>query len=73
MHIVKLEHNDDAALDPADPQLLMRGSLMLDGRHEAGCWEARRDGTWAAHLRCTPGWIVAPSRATLIERLACGA
>ena len=72
MHIVKLEHNDNATLDPADPQLPMHGSLMLDG-HEAGCWEARRDGTWAAHLRRTPGWIVMASRAALIERLARGA
>ncbi len=69
MHDVRLEHNDDATLDPADPQLLMRGSLIIDG-HEAGCWEARRDGTWAAHLRRTQGWIVEASKRTLIERLA---
>jgi hypothetical protein len=69
MHDVKLEHNDDTALDPSDPQLRMRGSLIIDG-HEAGCWEARRDGTWAAHMRHTPGWIVQPSRIALIEQLA---
>ncbi|MEZ2353324.1 hypothetical protein [Caballeronia sp. RCC_10] len=69
MHDVKLEHNDDMALDPADPALVMRGSLFIDG-HEAGCWEARRDGTWTAHLRHERGWIVEPSRAALVERLA---
>lgn len=72
MHDVRLAHNDDTALDPADPTLVMRGSLFIDG-HEAGCWEARRDGTWTAHLRHSQGWIVEPSRAALIERLACGA
>ena len=50
MHTVKLEHNDDEVLDPADPQLVVRGSLFIDG-HDAGCWEERRDGTWAAHVR----------------------
>ena len=30
MHDVQLEHNDDMALDPADPALLMRGSLFID-------------------------------------------
>ncbi|KIG03502.1 hypothetical protein [Caballeronia concitans] len=69
MHYVKLEHNDDTALDPADPELVMRGSLFIDG-HEAGCWEARRDGTWVAHLRHEKGWIVEQSRVALIERLA---
>ncbi|WP_244197797.1 hypothetical protein [Caballeronia ptereochthonis] len=75
MHEVKLEHNDDEVLEPADPQLVMRGSLFIDGR-DAGCWEARRDGTWTAHVRHMCGtaragsWIVEPSRAALIERLA---
>ncbi|WP_459904615.1 hypothetical protein [Caballeronia sp. HLA56] len=69
MHDVKLEHNDDATLDPAAPQLVMRGSLFIDG-HEAGCWEERRNGTWAARLRHAEQWIVETSRAALIERLA---
>jgi hypothetical protein len=69
MHEVRLEHNDDTGLDPADPQLVMRGSLIIDG-HEAGCWEQRRDGTWTAHLRHRPGWIVERSKAALTERLA---
>jgi hypothetical protein len=69
MQHVKLAHNDDTALDPADPQLVMRGSLFIDG-HEAGCWEARRDGTWAAHLKHEQDWIVEASKAALIERLA---
>ncbi|WP_277185015.1 hypothetical protein [Caballeronia sp. BR00000012568055] len=69
MHDVKLAHNDDTALDPADPQLVMRGSLFIDG-HEAGCWEARRDGTWAAHRKHEQNWIVESSKAALIERLA---
>ena len=69
MHTVLLEHNDDEVLDPADPQLVVRGSLFIDGR-DAGCWEARRDGTWVAHVRHREGWIVEPSRAALIERLA---
>ncbi|SAL23833.1 hypothetical protein AWB71_01287 [Caballeronia peredens] len=69
MHDVKLEHNDDGALDPAEPQVVMRGSLFIDG-HEAGCWESRRDGTWAAHVRHRDGWIVASSRGELTERLA---
>jgi hypothetical protein len=69
MHDVTLEHNDDEVLDPADPQLVMRGSLFIDG-HEAGCWEARRDGTWAAHVRHKGGWIVEASRGALIDRLA---
>ncbi|WP_144063420.1 hypothetical protein [Caballeronia insecticola] len=68
MHHIKLEHNDDGALDPADPQVVMRGSLFIDGR-EAGCWESRRDGTWAAHVRHREGWIVATSRDALTERL----
>jgi hypothetical protein len=46
---VILEHNDDIALDPADPQLVMRGTVLLDGRH-AGSWEARKDGSWTAVL-----------------------
>jgi len=49
MRTVKLEHNDDTVLDPADPQLVMRGSVLLDG-HECGGWEQRRDGTWIARL-----------------------
>lgn len=69
MHTVKLEHNDDEVLDPADPQLVVRGSLFIDGRN-AGSWEARRDGTWAAHVRHKSGWIVETSRVALIERLA---
>jgi hypothetical protein len=69
MHDVKLEHNDDAGLDPADPQLVMRGSLLIDG-HEAGTWEARRDGTWAAHVHRAPGWIIETSRDALIQRVA---
>ncbi|MCG7402198.1 MULTISPECIES: hypothetical protein [Caballeronia] len=72
MHTVKLEHNDDEVLDPADPQLVVRGSLFIDG-HDAGCWEERRDGTWAAHVRHKGGWIVETSRGALIERLARGA
>jgi hypothetical protein len=69
MHHVKLEHNDDEVLDPADPQLVMRGSLFIDGR-DAGCWEKRRDGTWAAHVRHREGWIVEASRDALVGRLA---
>jgi hypothetical protein len=69
MHTVKLEHNDDEVLDPADPQLVVRGSLFIDG-HDAGCWEQRRDGTWAAHVRHRAGWIVEASRGALIDRLA---
>ncbi|MDR5856767.1 hypothetical protein P9239_05610 [Caballeronia sp. LZ062] len=72
MHDVRLAHNDDTTLDPADPTLVMRGSLFIDG-HEAGCWESRRDGTRTAHLRHARGWIVESSRAALTERLARGA
>jgi hypothetical protein len=68
MHDIKLEHNDDAGLDPADPQCIMRGSLFIDG-HEAGSWEARRDGSWAAHLRHEQGWVVEQRKNALIERL----
>jgi hypothetical protein len=69
MHRVKLEHNDDCTLDPADPYLAMRGSLFIDG-HEAGWWEKRRDGTWKAHIKHIALDIVEPSRERLIERLA---
>jgi len=69
MHTVKLEHNDDEVLDPADPQLVERGSLFIDG-YDAGCWEQRRDGTWVAHVRHRVGWIVETSRGALIDRLA---
>jgi len=69
MHKVKLEHNDDTALYPADPDLVMRGSLFIDC-HEAGWWEARHDGTWMAHLWHAGHDIVEASRERLIERLA---
>jgi hypothetical protein len=69
MHKIKLEHNDDTALDPVDPELVMRGSLFIDG-HDAGWWERRHDGTWMAHVRHTAHDIVETSRERLIERLA---
>ena len=68
MRTVKLEHNDDTVLDPADPQLVIRGSLLLDG-HECGGWEQRRDGTWIARLSRSGETVVAASRNQLIERL----
>ncbi|MEA3126655.1 MAG: hypothetical protein QOD67_3674 [Caballeronia sp.] len=68
MRTVKLEHNDDTVLDPTDPQLAMRGSLLLDG-HECGGWEQRRDGTWIARLSASGEIIVAASRDHLVERL----
>ena len=68
MRTVKLEHNDDTVLDPADPQLVMRGSLLLDG-HECGGCEQRRDGTWIARLSTSGETIVAACRDQLIERL----
>jgi len=68
MRTVKLEHNDDTVLDPSDPQLVMRGSLLLDG-HECGGWEQRRDGTWIARLSKFGETVVAASRNQLIERL----
>jgi hypothetical protein len=68
MRTVKLEHNDDTVLDPTDPQLVIRGSLLLDG-HECGGWEQRRDGTWIARLSASGETIVAASRNQLIERL----
>jgi hypothetical protein len=68
MHHVKLEHNDEETLDPAAPQVAARGSLFIDG-HDAGSWEQRRDGTWAAHVRHRDGWIVESSRDALIGRL----
>jgi hypothetical protein len=77
MRTVKLEHNDDTVLDPTDPQLVTRGSLLLDG-HECGTWEQRRDGTWTARLSASASvsasasgeTIVATGRTQLIERLA---
>lgn len=68
MRTVKLEHNDDTVLDPTDPQLVMRGSLLPDG-HECGGWEHRRDGTWIARVSPSGEAIVAASRDQLIERL----
>jgi hypothetical protein len=68
MRTVKLEHNDETVLDPADPQLLVRGSLLLDG-HECGGREQRRDGTWIARLSASGETVVAASRNQLIERL----
>jgi hypothetical protein len=69
MRTVKLEHNDDTTLDPADPQLIKRGSVLLDGQ-QAGMWEKRRDGTWVAHLKATGERFVEPGEALLIMRLA---
>lgn len=69
MRTVKLEHNDDTVLDPSDPQLVMRGSLLLDG-HECGTWEQRRDGTWTARLSASGETFVEADRKQLIERLA---
>jgi hypothetical protein len=69
MRTVKLEHNDDTALDPADPQLIKRGSVLLDGQ-QAGTWEQRRDGTWVARLKVTGERFVEPGEALLIMRLA---
>jgi hypothetical protein len=69
MRTVKLEHNDDAVLDPADPMLVMRGSVLLDG-HELGVWEQRRNGTWIAWLSASGKTIIAEDRNQLIEQLA---
>ncbi|AMM17352.1 hypothetical protein AX768_24350 [Burkholderia sp. PAMC 28687] len=69
MRTVKLEHNDDTVLDPSDPQLVARGSLLIDG-HECGTWEQRRDGTWTARLSASGGTIVEAGRKQLIDRLA---
>jgi hypothetical protein len=69
MRNVKLEHNDDTVLDPADPQLVARGSLLLDG-HECGTWEQRRDGTWTARLSASGETLVEAGRKQLIDRLA---
>jgi hypothetical protein len=69
MRTVKLEHNDDTVLDPADPELVMRGSLFLDGR-EAGMWEQRRDGMWSARLKSSGETFSEPGKPQLIERLA---
>jgi hypothetical protein len=69
MRTVKLEHNDDCALDPADPELVMRGTVLLDG-HRAGMWEQRRDGTWIARLKATGESFAEPGKPQLIARLA---
>jgi hypothetical protein len=69
MRTVKLEHNDDTALDPADPELVMRGSVLLDGAL-AGMWEQRRDGTWIARLKATGERFTEPGESQLIEKLA---
>ena len=77
MRTVKLEHNDDIALDPADPEfvmrvlmrVLMRGSVLLDGAR-AGMWEQRRDSTWIALLKATGERFTEPGESQLIERLA---
>jgi hypothetical protein len=69
MRTVKLEHNDDTVLDPADPELVMRGSVLLDGEL-AGMWEQRRDGTWIARLKATGESFVEPGESRLIARLA---
>ena len=44
---VQLLHNDDTVLDPADPSLRERGTVMVDGR-EWGNWESHRSGSWTA-------------------------
>ncbi|MDR5753645.1 MULTISPECIES: hypothetical protein [unclassified Caballeronia] len=72
MRKIKLEHNDDTALDPACPELVTRGSLFIDGR-DAGWWEQRHDGTWIAHVRHTAHDVVETSKERLIARLACDA
>jgi hypothetical protein len=81
MRTVKLEHNDDIALDPADPEfvmrvlmrvlmrVVMRGSVLLDGAR-AGMWEQRRDSTWIALLKATGERFTEPGESQLIERLA---
>ena len=77
MRTVKLEHNDDTAPDPADPEfvmrvlmrVLMRGSVLLDGAR-AGMWEQRRDGAWIALLKATGERFTEPGEFQLIERLA---
>lgn len=69
MRTVKLEHNDDTVLDPADPQLVMRGSVLLDG-HECGTWEQCRDGAWIASLSASGKKLIARDRRQLIEQLA---
>jgi hypothetical protein len=68
MRTVKLQHNGDTVLDPADPHLVKRGSVLLDG-HEPGMWEQRRDGTWIASLSAAGKTFVARDRNQLIEQL----
>jgi hypothetical protein len=69
MRSITLEHNDDCVLDPGDPGLVTRGSLLIDG-HVAGMWEQRRDGSWIARLRGSGRVVTAAGRSQLIERLA---
>lgn len=69
MRTVKLEHNDDTVLDPADPQLVMRGSVLPDGP-ECGTWEQCRNGAWIASLAASGKKLVARDRSQLIKQLA---
>lgn len=69
MRTVKLEKNDDTVLDPADPGLVTRGSILLDG-HERGTWEHRRDGHWVARIAGMDAQFVETSEGGLIARLA---
>ena len=49
MTTIKLLRNDDETLDPSDPTMVQRGSLMIDGNH-AGTWEKHRSGEWTAFV-----------------------
>jgi hypothetical protein len=49
MSHIQLLHNDDEVLDPTDPALRARGSVLIDGK-EYGSWESRTDGSWSAWL-----------------------
>lgn len=69
MRTVKLEKNDDTVLDPADPGLVTRGSLFIDGQQQ-GAWEHRRDGSWVALMNGARERIIEASEGELIARLA---
>lgn len=50
MKTIELLHNDDEVLDPTDPHLVKRGSILADGS-EVGGWAEHDNGTWKAWVR----------------------
>jgi hypothetical protein len=68
MNTVELLHNDDETLDPTDPGLSRRGSVIYDG-DEAGTWEAHRGGKWMAILCRSGAALTAADEASLRQLL----